>query len=527
MTIECTVTTNLQSTNKGFSGVQKHVEHDDKINHSNKDINFDETKFNLYSDNTKVDKEVDEWNENKFGDFILEHDKAQREKGHSERQYGSVKNYLSKKKKATGVLTIGNMEIQNQLMKLFCKEDSYEILKNKDGSSTYKFKLDSKENINEARKFYNCYNRALKSAVVNPGLFFSSQKNGEVYLNEYLKTGRWATNVDEKGACHIHYEVATFGLTRKGNRPTNSLNQALTSLYKAVNGEEVSGREATKWYRERIDKYALKCLELELHQAYKVDQKEQILKFDRKKTHEDVKTGLSMEQLKAQKKEIGKFKSQKTDLQNENQKLTEKIKDKQTDYELAELVHKNLKSENDNLKNENDDLKKQKQEQKKRIEEMQKQFNEAKSQLAIVQKNKKDEEEKLNKLRQNKRRQADLEAKASEYDRLNREFGNDKKQGQTLSEAIKEKVKNLKNENNYLYNAYRDFQKLKKNMIKVMHLEGFLTRKDANNYLKRPDFADEKIQEFTNTVDSQFEVESKSRKKQKQQSQQSSNRELE
>ena len=70
----------------------------------------------------------------------------------------------------------------------------------------------------------------------------------------------------------------------------------------------------------------LKCLEFELHQTYKVDQKEQILKFDRKTTHEDVKTGLSMEKLKAQKKEIGKFESQKADLQNQNQKLTEKIK---------------------------------------------------------------------------------------------------------------------------------------------------------------------------------------------------------
>lgn len=230
-----------------------------------------------------------------------------------------------------------------------------------------------------------------------------------------------------------------------------------------------------------------------------------------------------MEQLKAQKKEIGKFESQKADLQNQNQKLTEKIKDKQTDYELAELVHKNLKSENENLKNENDDLKKQKQEQKKRIEEMQKQFNEAKSQLAIVQKNKKEEEEKLNKLRQNKRRQADLEAKASEYDRLNSEFGNDKKQGQTLSSAIKEKVNFLKEQNNYLYNAYRDFQKLKKNVIKVMHLEGWLNKKDSDRFVKNPDFADSKIQEFTNAVDSQFEAESRKPKKQ---SQQSNGREL-
>ena len=154
---------------------------------------------------------------------------------------------------------------------------------------------------------------------------------------------------------------------------------------------------------------------------------------------------------------------------------------------------------------------------------MQKQFNEAKSQLAIVQKNKKEEEEKLNKLRQNKRRQADLEAKASEYDRLNSEFGNDKKQGQTLSSAIKEKVNFLKEQNNYLYNAYRDFQKLKKNVIKVMHLEGWLNKKDSDRFVKNPDFADSKIQEFTNAVDSQFEAESRKPKKQ---SQQSNGREL-
>lgn len=154
---------------------------------------------------------------------------------------------------------------------------------------------------------------------------------------------------------------------------------------------------------------------------------------------------------------------------------------------------------------------------------MQKQFNEAKSQLAIVQKNKKEEEEKLNKLRQNKRRQADLEAKASEYDRLNSEFGNDKKQGQTLSSAIKEKVNFLKEQNNYLYNAYRDFQKLKKNVIKVMHLEGWLNKKDSDRFVKKPDFADSKIQEFTNAVDSQFEAESRKPKKQ---SQQSNGREL-
>ena len=67
------------------------------------------------------------------------------------------------------------------------------------------------------------------------------------------------------GISHIHYEIATFGMTRGGKkRPahaTNSLNQALVSLHHAVTGQYCSGRAATKWYRASIDKFALKCLE--------------------------------------------------------------------------------------------------------------------------------------------------------------------------------------------------------------------------------------------------------------------------
>ena len=39
MAIKCTVTTDLQAKDtNGYSGIQKHVEHDQSINHSNKDI---------------------------------------------------------------------------------------------------------------------------------------------------------------------------------------------------------------------------------------------------------------------------------------------------------------------------------------------------------------------------------------------------------------------------------------------------------------------------------------------------------
>ena len=111
----CTVTTDLQSKHKnGFSGIVKHVSHDPEINHSNKDINFNESQFNKY--NNDVSK-LEKWNEEKFSDYVVNHDIKQRKRGHAERQYGSVKSFLSSKKKATLVLTmVGSRVFKRRLM---------------------------------------------------------------------------------------------------------------------------------------------------------------------------------------------------------------------------------------------------------------------------------------------------------------------------------------------------------------------------------------------------------------------------
>lgn len=55
MAIKCTVTTDLQAKDtNGYSGIQKHVEHDEKINHANQDIVFSETQFNQYDESQKT-----------------------------------------------------------------------------------------------------------------------------------------------------------------------------------------------------------------------------------------------------------------------------------------------------------------------------------------------------------------------------------------------------------------------------------------------------------------------------------------
>lgn len=341
MAIKCTVTTDLQAKDtNGYSGMQKHVEHDSKVNHANKDIIFDETQFNIYNESSTVRDELANWNNKKFEAFVNEHDQHQREKNHPERQYGSVKNYLKGKKKTTAVLTIGNMEVQGKLMKQFCPASSYREETLPDGSTHLIFNLkDDKgnpiqDNINVARKFYGCFNRALIAATNNTAGW---NRNGKrINIGDYLHRGRYATNNDEMGMSHLHFEVGTFGMTRGGKKraahPTNSLNQALVSLHHAVTGEYASGRVSLKWYRAVIDKFALKCLEKELHKTYNVPAKTQILDFERKtKDDPTVQTGLSMEQLKAQKAELADHQKQIKQAQadqakaEDNKKATEQI----------------------------------------------------------------------------------------------------------------------------------------------------------------------------------------------------------
>lgn len=349
MSLLCTVTTNLQAKNaKGYSGVQKHTEHDPNIKHSNHDINFSETRFNVYNESAKARKTVTEWNNDKFSDFVNNHDKHQRSMGHPERCYGSVQGYLKNRRKATGVLTIGNMAVQTQLIKRFCPASSYDEVELADGTKHANFKLyDSnnnpiEDNIKIAKQFYSCFNKALINATAN-NVGWNLKDGTRVNIGDYLHRGRYATNNDEMGMSHIHFEVATYGLTKGGKKrkshATSSLNQALVSLHKAVKGTNCSGREALKWYRSEIDKYALKCLENELHRTYNVPEHDKILVFERK-TSEDpsTMTGLSMTQLKQQKQEIAHHQQQVQQLQQQASELDSQNKDAQKRIDTAQQI---------------------------------------------------------------------------------------------------------------------------------------------------------------------------------------------
>ena len=489
--MKCTVTIDLHTDKNGYSGIVKHNEHDPEINHSNKDINFEERQFNLYNSNpTKLNN----WNEEKFGEFVKVHDKKQRKSGHADRQYGSVKNYLKSKNKATMILTVGNMEIQTKLMKRFCNPDSFHVEKLSDGTEHGVFNLKTKSDIDEAKKFYNCFNNALVKATSHR---VEWTKNGKkTKLSDYLYRGRYAVHNDELGMSHIHCELGTFGMTRKGKRPTNSLNQALTSLYKAVNGKQVSGREATKWYRQNVDKFALKCLERELHKTYNVPEKEQILEFDRKSKHDDVVVGRSMEQVKADKKRIADNKKQLADIKQQQEEVS-KIKEQAVNalkssyktvtghepvnkdgtplspLELSEGLKKAVDDTKKEKVNQADELERLKREQVEQRNQFNDELKQLQSQIANkqVESDRLDEEQKQKKQLM-KRRNREIEKnveKAKQFDLIEKEVG-PVPPNKSLSQWVKSQLEFGSQQGKLVMKLSNEVDRLKKSLVKVGQL---------------------------------------------------------
>lgn len=489
--MKCTVTIDLHADKNGYSGIIKHNEHDPEINHSNKDINFEERQFNLYNSNpTKLNN----WNEEKFSDFVSSHDEKQRKSGHADRQYGSVKNYLKTKNKATMILTIGNMEIQTELMKKFCSPNSYHVEKLSDGTEHGVFNLKTKSDVEEAKKFYDCFNKALVIATSH-GVEWT--KNGKkTKLSDYLYRGRYAVHNDELGMSHIHCELGTFGMTRKGKRPTNSLNQALTSLYKAVNGKQVSGREATKWYRTNVDKFALRCLERELHKTYKVPEKEHILEFDRKSKHADVITGRSMEQLKVDKSRIADNKKQLDEIKQQQEEVT-KIKEQainalKSSYkavtghepvnkdgtplsplELSEGLKKAVDDTKKEKANQDDELERLKSEQVEQRSQFNDELKQLQSQIATKQaeSDRLDEEQKQKKqLMKQRNREIEKNAeKAKQYDLIEKEVG-PVPPNKTLSDWVKSQLDFGRQQGKLVMKLSNEVDRLKKSLVKVGQL---------------------------------------------------------
>lgn len=259
-------------------------------------------------------------------------------------------------------------------------------------------------------------------------------------------------------------------------------------------------------------------------------------------TQASVELKNKQQQVKSESEKLNNLQSQNQKIKDENDgltaqntKLKQQVDDQKTSLqeiqkkqETAESIYKGLsssnealKSENDELTDKNNDLQQQAEQKQSEIEAQMQQFNEVKSQLAIVYQQKKEEEEKLNKLRLKRQRQQQLEAKADQYDQIKNYIG-EVPQNHTLFTWIKQQFTFLRQQQKIGMDAITNADKLQKALTHNMNMNGELADKDVKVYENQTTQTTNVLVKFVEDKYKQFKQKFKS--KQQQQSTQSTNR---
>ncbi|NDR60944.1 hypothetical protein [Fructilactobacillus sanfranciscensis] len=267
-----TVTNEIQ--NRPFSGVKFHVQHKKydrdghEINHANKEIDFDRTKFN----ETIVDEKFDFLESKKSGTIIpkfiltklagdksaeanfteigklkpadfqevkklkpierqlleetILYDYKRIKAGHKEEIKKSIYDYVQGRKgvlQKRGIVTLGNKD------KWFQTFSNYEqTLKNK-----------NPEAVNE---YFNRFNQAFKD--------YTEEFNHT--FGENVLITKAVTNLDESTP-HLHYELTM--MSKKNGKISFSLNENLRQARERLTGKPApkDSRENLRWFREKTD----------------------------------------------------------------------------------------------------------------------------------------------------------------------------------------------------------------------------------------------------------------------------------
>lgn len=210
----------------------------------------------------------------------------------------------------------------------------------------------------------------------------------------------------------------------------------------------------------------------------------------------------------------------------QQRKLADEQRNRQ---ETAESIYtglsssnKALKSENDKLTAQNNDLQQQAEQKQSEIEVQNQQFNEAKSQLAIVHQQKKEEEEKLNKLRLKRQRQQQLEAKADQYDQIKNYIG-EVPQNHTLFTWVKQQFTFLRQQQKIGMDAITNADKLQKALTHNMNMHGEVADKDVKTFENQTTQTTNSLVKFVEDKYKKFKHKLKSKQQQQNRQQQSTN----
>lgn len=270
MPIKMTVSGNIE-TKKGWSGLRKHMEHSDQLNHKNKYLNSQESKnLRKYNKHIKL-IDFDDFCQKEFKDFVKSHDEHHSKK----EQYKSVKQFI----KFTDKGKLRPQPIDKEYLSKLGDKNSYRTYMNELVQTIEKYKKVNKE---------QAYDMALKTTVHG----FEHYINGFNQRNPNLKMFEAYIHADEEGAMHVHSRVLPFVNTQQKTKtgqlkkPSFSLNTALSHQF----GIARNGKKALTLFRNIEDQKLLDSLnEVTRSELHLVPN----FVLDRKKDHDPaIKTGL-------------------------------------------------------------------------------------------------------------------------------------------------------------------------------------------------------------------------------------------
>lgn len=516
MNIELTATTDLQrSTIKDANGAQMHNKHDPNVNHENVQIIKENTELNqhtvLLNRNELLKQQyqsmIDERNEKtrqRFLDGKIGQDEYQK-------RLTNISKYLNedgkKPKQALTnyVFTLGNVDTEFQILDALGFKYERQQVKDAEG------KLHDRPCLTDPaqrKEFADIMNET----YVNLAKRINGSQSAGIKIVDV-----W-THCDEGGMIHAQGEIVNMGHTASG-KPSYNLNQALAEFNKAwgidvyvsntVNKQgkkykSPNGSIALKKFRALIDNNMVDTFNTALKKRG----------LDKKVTASMIRLGreggLSMHEYQAKKQAEKEINDQKDQLK----KLKEKQETAESIYNGLSSSNKALKSENDTLTAKNDDLQQKAEQKQAEVEAKMKQFNEAKSQLAIVQQQKKDEEEKLNKLRLKRQRQQQLEAKADQYDQIKNYIG-EVPQNHTLFTWIKQQFTFLRQQQKIGMDAITNADKLQKALTHNMNMHGEVADKDVKTFENQTSQTTNVLVKFVEDKYKQFKQKFKSKQQQR------------
>lgn len=286
MAIKVTASGNFENK-KSWSGMKKHMEHDEKINHSNEFLNTEKSKELKKYNQHKVLINYEEFVNSAFGSYVKEHDRNLKDK---KRAYKSVDRFLEvdstgKERKFKPV---------QAYMEKFTDKETYEgilsVLEEKLRHCHYR---GHKELLTPAQ----AHDEALKAIVTG----LSNYADGFNKRNPNLKMFEYHSHLDEEGAPHIHARVMPFSVsnkktkTGKPKKPSWSLNAALRAQY---GGTSNGNKDRLAKFREQEDTALITSMNKSFEHLLGKD----ALQLYRKTKVEHVTTGLSHEEYTAKKK---------------------------------------------------------------------------------------------------------------------------------------------------------------------------------------------------------------------------------